>query len=205
MKRLQMTLVVGLGAMLGASLGACTPPKPPPAPEKAATEPPAAPGKAATETTVAAPASSSSAAPEGAAEAALPPSTLKIGGVSVSDVTPEQVIAVFTKLGYQARPSNPSAVSGVPVWDGRFRVYSFELLKNNSVVGTVELVRPAKGRKPGSRKAGDFIKEAVDAAGGLIDGNGLVDAPSDTALTAVINKTEAGSALQFLMKVLKQK
>lgn len=41
MKRLQMTLVLGLGAMLGASIAACTPPKPPAAPDEAATETPA--------------------------------------------------------------------------------------------------------------------------------------------------------------------
>lgn len=201
-----------LSVLVSLSTACMVPPASQPTPSSAPTETTATTSTTSAPTTPstepAAPASSpSSVASDGAPEAALPPSALKIGGVSLSDVTPEQVVSAFTKLGYQARPSNPSAFSGIPVWDDRFRVYSFEVLKNNSAVGTVELVRPVKGRKPGARKAGEFIKDAFDAAGagGLIDGNGFVDSPSDTALTAVINKKEAGSALQFLMKVMKQK
>jgi len=130
---------------------------------------------------------------------------LKIGGVSLSDAVPEQVVGLFKKLGYQARPSHPGAFSGVPVWDDRFSVLSFELSKSGAVIGTVEIVRPVKGRKPGARKAGDFIKDAFDEGAGLVDGNGFLDTPSDTAITAVVQKSEGGTALSFLMKVMKQK
>lgn len=162
---------------------------------------PAPPASTATDPTPTTPSSVAS----GAAEGTLPASSLKIGGVSLSDLTPEQVVDVLFELGYQARPSNPSAFSGIPVWDDRFTVFSFEILKDNSSVGTVELVRPARGRKSGERNAGAFIKDAVDASAGLIDGNGFLDAPSDTALTAVIDTKEGGSALQFLLKVMRHK